>query len=81
MVWALVLLLAVIVTVTPSSVALAQAPPGQTAQAPPAAQTETRDDDSGKWGLVGLLGLLGLAGLMRRDRARPVDRTDRPGRS
>ena len=79
MVWAVVLLLAAIMIVTPSSVALAQAPPAQAAQAPPASPIETRDDDdSGKWGLVGLLGLLGLAGLMRRDRTRPLDRTDRP---
>jgi hypothetical protein len=77
MVWALVLLLVTIMAVTPSSVVLAQAPPGQTAPAPSAPHTETKDD-SGKWGLAGLLGLLGLAGLMRRDRTRPIDRTDRP---
>jgi hypothetical protein len=77
MVWVLVLLLVAIVAVTPSSVVLAQAPPGQTAQAPSAPHTETGDDDdSGKWGLAGLLGLLGLAGLMRHDRTRPIDRTD-----
>jgi len=79
MMWALVLLLVAIVAVTPSSVALAQALPGQTPQVPPAPQTGTIDDDSSsKWGLAGLLGLLGLAGLIRRDRARPLDRTDRP---
>src|SRR5262245_49480166 len=70
-----VLLLAALVAVVPPSVALAQAPAGQTVQARPATRTETRDnDDSGKWGL------LGLAGLLHRDRARPLDRTD-PTRS
>jgi MYXO-CTERM domain-containing protein len=78
---AIVLLLGVLVAVVPPSVALAQAPAGQTVQPPPATRIETRDDDdSGKWGLLGLLGLVGLAGLLRRDRARPLDRTDRPGR-
>ena len=73
MTWALVLLLVAIVAVTPYSVALAQALPGQTPQAPPASQTATIDDDnSSKWGLAGLLGLLGLAGLIRRDRPRAV---------
>lgn len=76
-----VLLLAALVAVVPPSVALAQAPAGQTVQARPATRTETRDDDdSGKWGLLGFLGLVGLAGLLRRDRARPLDRTD-PTRS
>ena len=78
--WAVVLLLAVIVAVVPPSVALAQAPAGQTIQAP-GTPAETRgDDDSGNWGLLGLLGLVGLAGLLRRDRTRPLDRADRPGR-
>ena len=46
-------------------------------------QTEQKDDDSGKWGLLGLLGLGGLAGLARRDRDRGRDavdaRTQSPG--
>ena len=87
---AMALLLAVIVTVVSPSVVLAQAPAGQTVQAPPAGPTvqtppatrpETRaDDDSGKWGLLGLLGLVGLAGLLRRDKARSVTVADRPDR-
>ena len=82
MMWALVLFLVVIAVVTPFLVAQAQVPLAQTAQAPPMTQTETMDDDddSGNWGLAGLLGLLGLAGLIRRDRTRPIDRTDRPSR-
>ena len=81
MVVAVVLLLAVLVAVGPSSVALAQAPAGPTVQAPPATRPETRDDDdSGKWGLLGLLGLVGLAGLLRRDHARSVTVADRPDR-
>jgi MYXO-CTERM domain-containing protein len=77
----IVLLLAALVAVVPPSVALAQAPAGQTVQAPPATRPETReDDDSGKWGLLGLLGLVGLAGLLRRDRARSVTVADRPDR-
>jgi MYXO-CTERM domain-containing protein len=78
---AVVLLLAALVAVVPPSVALAQAPAGQTVQVPPATRTETReDDDSGKWGLLGLLGLVGLAGLLRRDRGRSVTVADRPDR-
>jgi MYXO-CTERM domain-containing protein len=78
---AVVLLLAFIVTVVSPSVALAQAPAGQTVQAPPVTRTETRDDDdSGNWGLLGLLGLVGLAGLLRRDKARSVTVADRPDR-
>jgi MYXO-CTERM domain-containing protein len=77
---AVVVLLAALMAVVLPSVALAQAPAGQTAQVPPATRTEIRDDDSGKWGLLGLLGLAGLAGLLRRDRRPPLDRTDRPGR-
>ena len=77
---AVVLLLAALVTVVSPSVALAQAPAGQIGQAPPVTRTETRDDDSGKWGLLGLLGLVGLAGLLRRDNARSVTVADRPGR-
>jgi hypothetical protein len=51
-VWAVVLLLAAIMAVVSPSVVLAQAPVGQTVQAPPVTRTETRDDDdSGKWGL------------------------------
>jgi MYXO-CTERM domain-containing protein len=77
---AVVLFLVAMVAVVPPSVALAQAPEGQTTQAPPG-RTETRgDDDSGKWGLLGLVGLAGLAGLLRRDRAPPLNRADRPGR-
>jgi uncharacterized protein (TIGR02271 family)/MYXO-CTERM domain-containing protein len=70
------------IAVVPPSVALAaQAPAGQTVQAPPVTRTETREDDnSGKWGLLGLLGLAGLAGLLRRDRARSVTVADRPDR-
>jgi MYXO-CTERM domain-containing protein len=78
---AVMLLLAALVAVMPSSVALAQAPAGPTVQAPPATRIETRDDDdSGKWGLLGLLGLVGLAGLLRRDTARSVTVADRPER-
>ncbi len=80
-VWAVLLLLTAIVAVMSPAVALAQAPAGQTGQAPPVTRTETRDDDdSGKWGLLGLLGLVGLAGLLRRDRARSVTVADRPDR-
>jgi len=76
-----VVLLAALVAVVSPSVVLAQAPAGQTVQAPPATRTETRDDDdSGKWGLLGLLGLVGLAGLLRRDKARSVTVADRPDR-
>jgi MYXO-CTERM domain-containing protein len=78
---AVVLLLLAIVAIVSPSVVLAQAPAGQTVQAPPVTRTETRaDDDSGKWGLLGLLGLVGLAGLLRRDKARSVTVTDRPDR-
>jgi MYXO-CTERM domain-containing protein len=78
---AVVFLLAALVAVVSPSVALAQAPAGQTVQAPPATRTGTRDDDdSGKWGLLGLLGLVGLAGLLRRDKARSVTVADRPDR-
>jgi MYXO-CTERM domain-containing protein len=78
---AVVLLLAALVAAVSPSVVMAQAPAGQTVQAPPMTRTETRDDDdSGKWGLLGLLGLAGLAGLLRRDRTPPLNRTDRPGR-
>jgi MYXO-CTERM domain-containing protein len=85
---AVVLLLAALVAVVSPSVVLAQAPPGGppgappggAGQVPPARVTETRDDDSGKWGLLGLLGLVGLAGLLRRDRARSVTVADRPDR-
>jgi MYXO-CTERM domain-containing protein len=83
-VWAMVLLLAAIVAVVSPAVALAQAPPGAppggAGQVPPARPTETRDDDSGSWGLLGLLGLAGLAGLLRRDRGRSVTVADRPDR-
>jgi MYXO-CTERM domain-containing protein len=78
---AVVLPLAALVAVVPSSVARAQAPAGQTVQAPPVTRTETRDDnDPGKWGLLGLLGLAGLAGLLRRGTARSVTVADRPDR-
>jgi MYXO-CTERM domain-containing protein len=78
---AVVFLLAALVAVLPSSLALAQAPAGPTVQAPPATRTETRDDDgSGNWGLLGLLGLVGLAGLLRRGTARSVTVADRPER-
>lgn len=78
---AVVLLLASLVAVVSPSVALAQAPAGQTVEAPPVTRTETRDDDdSGKLGLLGLLGLVGLAGLLRRDKARSVTVADRPDR-
>ncbi len=78
---AVVFLLAALVTVVFPAVAPAQAPAGQTVQAPPVTRTEARDDDdSGKWGLLGLLGLVGLAGLLRRDRARSVTVADRPDR-
>ena len=77
----IVLLLAALVAVVPPSVTLAQAPAGQTVQAPPVTRTVTRDDDDfGKWGLLGLLGLVGLAGLLRRDKARSVTVADRPDR-
>jgi MYXO-CTERM domain-containing protein len=77
----IVFLLAALVAAVPPSIALAQAPAGQTVQAPPATRTEARDDDdSGKWGLLGLLGLVGLAGLLRRDRGRSVTVADRPDR-
>jgi len=76
---AVMLLLTVLAAVVSPSVTLAQAPPGQIGQAPPAVGTETRDDDDfDNWGLLGLLGLVGLAGLLRHDRARPIDRTTRP---
>ena len=42
---AVVLLLATLVAVVSPSVALAQAPAGQTVQAPPATRPEARDDD------------------------------------
>ncbi len=73
-------LMATLVTAVLPSVALAQAPAGQTVQAPPATRPEARDDDSGNWGLLGLLGLAGLAGLLRRDRARSVTVADSPNR-
>ena len=80
-VFAVVLLLAALVAVVSPAVALAQAPAGQTVQAPPVTRTETRDDDdSGKWCLPGLLGLVGLASLLRRDRPRSVTVADRPDR-
>ena len=83
-VWAVLLLLTAIVAVMSPAVALAQAPPGTppggAVQAPPAMPTETRDDDSGYWGLLGLLGLVGLAGLLRRDRGRSVTVADRSDR-
>ncbi len=75
-----VLLLAALVAAVSPAVALAQAPAGQTVQAPPMTRTEARDDGSGKWGLLGLLGLAGLAGLLRRDRPRSVTVADRPDR-
>jgi MYXO-CTERM domain-containing protein len=76
-----VLLLAALVAAVSPAVALAQAPAGQTVQAPPVTRPEARDgDDSGKWGLLGLLGLAGLAGLLRRDRPRSVTVADRPDR-
>ena len=78
---AVVLLLATLVAAVSPPEALAQAPTGQTVQAPPATRTEARDDDdSGKWGLLGLLGLVGLAGLLRRDTGRSVTVADRPDR-
>jgi MYXO-CTERM domain-containing protein len=82
MVLAVVFFLAALVAAVPPSVALAaQAPAGQTVQAPPVTRPEARDgDDSGKWGLLGLLGLAGLAGLLRRDRPRSVTVADRPDR-
>jgi MYXO-CTERM domain-containing protein len=77
-VFAVVLLLAALVATVLPSVALAQAPAGQTVQAPPATRTEARDgDDSGNWGL---LGLAGLAGFLRRDRARTVTVANWPDR-
>jgi MYXO-CTERM domain-containing protein len=77
---AVMLLLTVLVAVVSPSVALAQAPAGQTG-VPPMTRTETRDDDdSGRWGLLGLLGLVGLAGLLRRDKARSDTVADRPDR-
>jgi hypothetical protein len=60
---AVVFFLATLLAAVPPSAAPAQAPAGQTVQAPPAMRTEARDDGSGKWGLLGLLGLAGLAGL------------------
>jgi MYXO-CTERM domain-containing protein len=85
---AVMVLLTAIVAVMSPAVVLAQAPPGTPAPGatpgqraePPATRTETRDDDSGKWGLLGLLGLAGLAGLLRRDRGRSVTVADRPNR-
>jgi hypothetical protein len=81
---AVMVLLTALVAVMSPSVVLAQAPPGAppggAGQGPPATRTETRDDRFGNWGLLGLVGLAGLAGLLRRDRTRPLDRTDRPGR-
>jgi hypothetical protein len=79
---AVVVLVATLMAVVPPSVTLAaQAPAGQTVQAPPVTRTETRvDDGSGTWDLLGLLGLVGLAGLLRRDRARSVTVADRPDR-
>jgi MYXO-CTERM domain-containing protein len=78
---AVLLFFATLMPIVSLPVALAQAPVGQTVQAPPATRTETRDDDdSGKWGLLGLLGLVGLAGLLRRDKARSVTVADRPDR-
>ncbi len=75
------LLLAALVAAMSPVVALAQAPAGQTVQAPPVTRTEARDDDdAGKWGLLGLLGLVGLAGLLRRDKARSITVADRPDR-
>jgi MYXO-CTERM domain-containing protein len=65
-----VLLTALLVVMTLAG-ALAQAPTGPGPQARPG---DTRDDDSGKWGLLGLLGLVGLTGLIRRDRTHPPDR-------
>jgi MYXO-CTERM domain-containing protein len=65
-----VLLTLILVAMTISG-ALAQAPTGPAPQTRP---MDTRDDDSGKWGLLGLLGLVGLAGLIRRDRPCPADR-------
>ena len=76
---AVVLLLAALVAAVSPSVVLAQAPAGQTVQAPLVTRAETRDD-SGKWGLLGLLGLVGLAGLLRRNRARSVTVADCPDR-
>ena len=83
---AVVVLLTVIVAVMSPVVVLAQAPPGTPAPGatpgqrvePPVTRTETRADNSGKWGLLGLLGLAGLAGLLRRDRTRSVTVADRP---
>jgi MYXO-CTERM domain-containing protein len=76
---AVVLLLAALVAAVSPAVALAQAPAGQTVQAPPVTRPEARDDDGfDNWGLLGLLGLAGLAGLLRRDRGRSVTVADRP---
>lgn len=49
------------------SMGMTTAAAAQTDTAPQTAQenTETKGDDSGKYGLAGLLGLLGLAGLKR----------------
>jgi MYXO-CTERM domain-containing protein len=73
------LLAALVAAVSPSAVLAAQAPAGQTVQAPPVTRTEARDDGGfDNWGLLGLLGLAGLAGLLRRDRPRSVTVADRP---
>ncbi len=77
---AVVFFLATLLAAVPPSAAPAQAPAGQTVQAPPVTRTEARDDGSGKWGLLGLLGLAGLAGLLRRDKARSITVADRPDR-
>jgi hypothetical protein len=78
---AVVFLLAALVTVVLPSVALAQAPAGQTGQAPPVTRPEIRDNGGfDDWGLLGLLGLVGLAGLLHRDRARSGTVADRPDR-
>jgi hypothetical protein len=78
---AVLFLLAALVAAVSPPVGLAQAPAGQTVQAPPAARAEARDDDGfDDWGLLGLLGLAGLAGLLRRDRGRSVTVADRPDR-
>ena len=56
----------------------AQETPTPSAPVAQADEVVTRNDDSGRWGLLGLLGLAGLAGLMRRPQqteVRTVDRT------